>query len=925
MGTACTNRWKVFPKKSLRLGAKPSSTAANTRLGTASSSSANPVRSVYGAFRISAASDYDLYDLLTTLTGGAAYEHFPFYEPPNRLKNNASSLDVRELHRLVGHNLSDLVLSCRFNGRTCGTDDFRTTFTPDGICYTWNALGTRTVNGTGDYHGLRLVLNAEKYEYMRAGGAGPGNYATGVKVIVHDRTDTNFEGKGFLTAPGTHTKVALTSQHVQRLPFPYGNCTPDAYMSLSQCKLQCRSFYAQEKCGCMDAYMDPRATGGRSRARFCSVWQRFFEKCVLDATREMDRHELCDCPVACDTVNYVAEVSSSSLHADGVVALLDAATTIQSRDKVKAKTPIPSKTPTSNRPTPAATPVLVDLKRKALKADEIRSRVNRRQIARDHLVMDKVMSSTEAFDNLVSTSFPLMIQGVESHLIHMREEMNKRYKEHNHLLESMKIIYEWFFKREVQDRDARVLSQIALGYNLVLSSVEHRLRQMVTVSQDQQEYRRMLNDVIVSELNAHKEVAIRGREALHYLDDCFRKETPCYRWVPLNESMLAAMPKGFITRESTKWKLNHAVDNLNTFIRALEALVNVSRSVLQSNMVPEDQLDAAKRNFDLGARRYVSYKNLLLSFEYYTRGDTITAQQELLDQKYNEGHTKMAELFTHLQAQRAAVEAILEDALPSLKQGKWLLKNFYMDGARSRRELAQFFRSPRMRVVEREIAVFMAETRVQHNYLKDQWKRISKAYIAFWTVILTQSNSKTYYQHKNSSVADLTMSKIKAQVDARMEEMYKSANSFLVKMQGVDGQLAEDLLTLRDDLKPFAPAPVSVAQGHSRLRHPTQVSAHNNLNPQSNTQSSGQLPPDTETIVDEDAESFIRENLLLVDAFFAADGRQLIIHRPAYDIFSLLCDIGGALALLCGASILTSLELIDVLLHHACKKLCKKL
>ena len=72
--------------------------------------------------------------------------------------------------------------------------------------------------------------------------------------------------------------------------------------------------------------------------------------------------------------------------------------------------------------------------------------------------------------------------------------------------------------------------------------------------------------------------------------------------------MLAAMPKGFITRESSKWKLNYAVDNLNTFIKSIDALVNVTNSVFQSNVIPEDKLDSAKRNFDLGARRYVSYK-----------------------------------------------------------------------------------------------------------------------------------------------------------------------------------------------------------------------------------------------------------------------------------------------------------------------------
>ena len=57
-------------------------------------------------------------------------------------------------------------------------------------------------------------------------------------------------------------------------------------------------------------------------------------------------------------------------------------------------------------------------------------------------------------------------------------------------------------------------------------------------------YRQAMLDVIEADMVAHKEIAVRGREALTYLDDCFRKEQPCYRWVPLNETMMAAIPKG---------------------------------------------------------------------------------------------------------------------------------------------------------------------------------------------------------------------------------------------------------------------------------------------------------------------------------------------------------------------------------------------
>ena len=87
--------------------------------------------------------------------------------------------------------------------------DFVPTFTEDGLCFTFNADGRRAfVNGTGRTHALRLVLNAEKYEYMRASASGPrGQFATGIKVIIHQAEQHNFQGKGFLVAPGSHTEV----------------------------------------------------------------------------------------------------------------------------------------------------------------------------------------------------------------------------------------------------------------------------------------------------------------------------------------------------------------------------------------------------------------------------------------------------------------------------------------------------------------------------------------------------------------------------------------------------------------------------------------------------------------------------------------------------------------------------------------------
>ena len=70
---------------------------------------------------------------------------------------------------------------------------------------------------------------------------------------------------------------------------------------------------------------------------------------------------------------------------------------------------------------------------------------------------------------------------------------------------------------------------------------------------------------------------------------------------------------------------------------------------------------------------------------------------------------------------------------------------------------------------------------------------------------------------------------------------------------------------------------------------------------------------------------FVKENVAFVELFLSSKGETLIHHREAYGLYPLLCDVGGAMGLFVGASLLTTFELIDAILHHACKKICKKI
>ncbi|XP_077303962.1 acid-sensing ion channel 4 isoform X1 [Lithobates pipiens] len=60
-------------------------------------------------------------------------------------------------------------------------------------------------------------------------------------------------------------------------------------------------------------------------------------------------------------------------------------------------------------------------------------------------------------------------------------------------------------------------------------------------------------------------------------------------------------------------------------------------------------------------------------------------------------------------------------------------------------------------------------------------------------------------------------------------------------------------------------------------------------------------------------ETYIRDNFLVLDIFFEALNYGTIEQKKAYDLASLLGDIGGQMGLFIGASILTVLEILDYL------------
>ena len=84
-----------------------------------------------------------------------------------------------------GHQVEQMVYSCKFAGKDCSLHNFTQRSSYNGNCYTFNSgINTPFLYSIkcGYRYGLEVVLNAEQYEYFLAKSV-----AVGFNVFVHDQ------------------------------------------------------------------------------------------------------------------------------------------------------------------------------------------------------------------------------------------------------------------------------------------------------------------------------------------------------------------------------------------------------------------------------------------------------------------------------------------------------------------------------------------------------------------------------------------------------------------------------------------------------------------------------------------------------------------------------------------------------------------
>uniref|UniRef100_T1KCT8 Uncharacterized protein n=1 Tax=Tetranychus urticae TaxID=32264 RepID=T1KCT8_TETUR len=236
--------------------------------------------------------------------------------------------------RQLGHQSSDLIVSCHFAGKKCYPIEFESIFSSSyGNCYTYNMaeslISSATLSKpsdqklsgfTGPKFGLELVLNLEVDQYM------PTSRETGAKIVIHDRSQkADPDQDAVHVPPGVVTYVGIQLINITRLPAPYRDKCSDDWVEgwvkewamtvdhgpyTSQfCLKLCLQTYTLKECNCWTVSAPPPYNSTQPQ---CDLRKNPVQVSCVERVREKyyAGQLICNCPPRCNEKVYEKFIST---------------------------------------------------------------------------------------------------------------------------------------------------------------------------------------------------------------------------------------------------------------------------------------------------------------------------------------------------------------------------------------------------------------------------------------------------------------------------------------------------------------------------------------------------------------------------------------------------------------------------------------
>ena len=140
-----------------------------------------------------------------------------------------------EQKKMLGHDLNDILVDCKYNGHQCDSSDFIWSFDEEeyGNCFIFNSgvdsngkrIDLKKSYLAGPNFGLFLTFYVNIYEKLS-------NTVLGAVIRIGNSSySTYYSNNGIFVSPGERTFISIEREFKSMLPKPYSNCEIDIHSS----------------------------------------------------------------------------------------------------------------------------------------------------------------------------------------------------------------------------------------------------------------------------------------------------------------------------------------------------------------------------------------------------------------------------------------------------------------------------------------------------------------------------------------------------------------------------------------------------------------------------------------------------------------------------------------------------------------------
>ncbi|XP_033762490.1 LOW QUALITY PROTEIN: uncharacterized protein LOC117344005 [Pecten maximus] len=792
------------------------------------------------AFKATLSNDLHRYRLLESM-----YTYPDTFDENDLVRFGGQNLTLEDLFLQSAHQKEDFIPRCLWKGLPCSTDDFNTTMTDHGVCYTFNeGRNQEYISSVGVENGLRLTLNVEQYEYM------PGPHdAAGVKMLLHANGEVpRVHALGQAVSTGAHVFVGVKVFSISNLPLPHGRCSEHKLEYVDQftmdaCQMDCLTSLAKERCGCRHTYMlhkngDPPV---------CTLHQYFAcLKPLIDQFPSI-HDTYCDCPVPCNFILYEPDISYAATSQYAVNKFLN------NNDKEVLSAAL-------------------------LKATEVTSRM-------ENSTFETTVALAMNFEHTFIDVEHLLVNKLESMLDNLTMIVNESYSETLGVYKNKEFLYRYqeyiVRKNFVRARDAmeeRTIHIVALAYAEFILTIESRIRMLANVNFTDPSARIMMHETTTLMLQNRKEIVNLAYDNYSTLISAYDTGSPIFNYsfeglgrhyngpaTPRHLIMEARIHNRYAIKYGEKYG-----EYLNKTIERLEWLQELSDIAYLNSTLDEDRMFYCREEFKYYMRNFVFARSVF----YF---DTIEWPIGILQKRLEDFNSIWYQYTSVMENILQSLKSLLLELdkteklfLNPLNKVRWDILQYIQGENVTKMEIVELLTSQFIQDGMSEFKMFFQNIRVREANLVDWINRLEEDVLQIWRTVVVDIDSTEYYEYIQETRFLRNFSEVAEEIGSTFSEI----RTICQMSEVVDNK---DALFL-DALEAF----IADARAYK------------------------------ESIkIDSD---FIKNNFLQLDIFYRQMSYEEINQQEAYDVFALLCDIGGSMGLFLGASVLSIVEVWDLIL-----------